>query len=331
MGVPLVDLHIKFIVEHTIRTFRSDPDRYAREVFCDGMLSPHSTIYGERLLQDVVNWINTVELPVVLGWDLDPAKLPGVTIHLESSPPEKMFMGDAGMMGSMPLSPAEIPVVVKGFSPKTVAVNSTGTAYVLELPDDMDAESRRLVMPGLKFRDKNGRTYNITSDGTKLVATPIAPANMQTADMSVLEVISPYNDQRFRQGAMLYTENVLITVHGHSDRQEGLWLWAIVQWGLLKFRPILTATFGLDLATPQASDFSKDDQFMGSNIWRRFITLSAKAVWSWQSAKQEDFLGFLLDLNASVSGDVGSDNGTDIDTTTTPPTRKPKPKKVCGP
>jgi|GEM_PF-7079380 len=332
MGVPLVDLHIKFLVEHTIRTFRSDPERYAKEVFCDAMIDQHAVLYGQRMMNQVVDWIRQIEIPVVLGYDLDATQIPGVTIHLESSPVEKQFMGDAGFMGSMPLAPSEIPVIVKTFTPAAIELGSDGPYYIITLPADMTPEDRVLVLPGLRFRDKNDRLYNIGEFAGKPTAIPIdGQSSLQTADLSELTVISTYDDQQYRQGVMYYTENVLITVHGHSDRQEGLWLWAIVQWGLLKFRPILTATFGLDLATPQASDFAKDDQFLGTNIWRRFITLGAKAVWSWQSAKQEDLLGFLLDLNAQVSGDIGSDNGTDINTSTTPPTRKPKPVKTCGP
>lgn len=330
MGVPLVDLHLKFLVEHTIRTFRSDPERYAREVFCDALLSPHTTMYGEHMMKQVVEWISATEIPVVLGWDLDPTQIPGVTIHLESTPVQQQFMGDAGFMGSMELAPSEIPIVVPQFSPAAVEPSSDNKYFFITLPTDMSAEQRALVLPGLRFRDNNGLLYAIGSVDAKLTAVP-SDASIQGKDLSELTVISPYNDQQFRTGVMLYNESALLTIHGHSDRQEGIWLWAIVHWGILKFRPILTATFGLDLAAPQASDFAKDDQFLGTNVWRRFITLQAKAVWSWQAAKQEDVLGFLLDLNAQVSETVGSDNGLEPVPKSDPPKKKAKPVKTCGP
>lgn len=335
MSVPLADLHLKFLVEHTIRTFRQDPDKYTKEVFGDAALEPHAALYGNIMFEQVKKWITETEIPVAVGFDLDSTQIPGVTIHLEASPVERQFMGDAGFVGSMPLEPQEIPVIVGKFSPAKIELSSTNDYFIITLPDSMSDDDQALIVSGLRFRDKNNRLYSIGKEKTNPTAIPIEGySDVQGANLSELEVISPYNDQMYREGAMYYNENLLLTVHGHADRQEGLWLWAIVQWGILKFRPILTSTFGLDLAVPSASDFSKDDQFLGTNVWRRFITLQAKVVWSWQSAKQVDVLGYLLDLQGQVSNEVGSDNGTEDASN---PLRlngkhkrgKPKPTDAC--
>jgi hypothetical protein len=92
-----------------------------------------------------------------------------------------------------------------------------------------------------------------------------------------------------------------------------LWLWCIVQWGLLKYRPLLTAVFGLDLALPTAADFSKDDSFLGENVWTRYVTLTTKSVWSWSAGEAKDLVAFLLTIqDVSQSGAGPANPATDL-------------------
>jgi hypothetical protein len=135
-------------------------------------------------------------------------------------------------------------------------------------------------------------------------AFQIGADTLLQADLSEVEVISPYTDSLFREGVMYFDDSVVVACHGHSDRTEGLWLWAIVHWGLLKFRPILTATFGLDLAMPSTTDFSKDDSFLGENVWTRYVNLSMKSVWSWTGPQTQDILEFLSFIQATNIEDV---------------------------
>jgi hypothetical protein len=312
ISVPLLDLNVKFVIDHTLRTVRNDPDRHIKEIFGDARLEPNAALYGNRMIQDVKDWITKTEIPVLLGFDLDPAQIPGVTINLESSAPNQQFMGDFGGTFTENLQPHEKEVIVERFSPKNVVLSATSDFYTITLPDSLSDEQTELVLPGLRWRDKNGKEYGIGDDKNKPTAfqvdKPGFPA-ISVGDFSSLEVIAPFDDALYREGAMYYDENALVTIHGHSDRNEGLWLWAIVHWGLLKFRPLLTATFGLDLAIPRASDFAKADEFLGTNVWRRFITLGARAVWSWQAARQRDVAAFILTIKGSQTN---SDEETDL-------------------
>lgn len=310
----MLDLHIKFIIDHTIRTVRGNPDKHIKEIFGDAKIEPHAALYGDRMIEDIKTWIKNTELPVLLGFDLDPAQIPGVSINLESSSPNQQFIGDAGLTFEEDLQPYEKEIIVSEFSPKNLVESPDGLFITITLPDDMSDEDKELVLPGLRIRDKNGKEYGIGDNkgnptAVKLPETTAPTASLSQADLSTMEIIAPFDTARFREGVMYYDESVLVTVHGHSDRVEGIWLWAIVQWGLLKFRPLLTATFGLDLAVPRASDFAKADEFMGTNVWRRFITLGAKSVWSWEAAKQKDVSAFLLSIKASQKGE---DDTTDV-------------------
>jgi len=314
MSVPLLDLHVQFLVNHTLRTVRGNPDKHITDIFGDAKIEPHAAIYGNRMIEDIKSWVKNTEIPVLLGFDLDPAQIPGVSVNLESSSPNQQFIGDAGLTFEENLQPHEKEIIVSVFSPKNLVTSSDGLFITITLPDDMSAEDQALVLPGLRIRDKNGKEYGIGDNkgkptAVKVVETTGPTANLSDADLSRMEIIAPFDTARFREGVMYYDETALITIHGHSDRVEGLWLWAIVHWGLLKFRPLLTATFGLDLAVPRASDFAKADEFMGTNVWRRFITLGARSVWSWEAARQKDVSAFLLSIKASQKD---SDDETDL-------------------
>lgn len=300
MSVPLVDLHVKFLIDHILRTVRDDPNKHVTEIFGDAKIDPHAALYGQKMIDDVKEWITTTNIPVLLAFDLDPTQIPGITVHLESSSPEQQYMGDRGLTFTKDLKPEEKEVIVPKFVPDDLAPDVDGTFVTVTLPDTLSEDQQNLILPGLKWRDKNGKEYGIGEDKTDPTIVRLENgATLSQGDFSELEVIAPFDNALFQEGSMYFNESSLITIHGHADRSEGLWLWAIVQWGILKFRPLLTATFGLDLAIPRASDFSKDDNFLGDNIWRRFITLGAKAVWSWEAARQKDITSFVLSVRAS--------------------------------
>jgi hypothetical protein len=310
MSVPLTDLHLKFVVDFTIRTVQANADQYIKEIFGDAKLDAHAALYGDQYIEDIKSWVRSTKIPVVLGFDLDPAQIPGVTIHLDRTGANQAFMGDAALAFTEALQSYEREVLVPRFSPKDVEPAADGSYIKITLPDDM--AKAELVIPGLRIRDKNGREYGIGEDRGQPTAVDVGAAPLSAADLSEIEIISPYQDAQYREQAMVYDDSLIVACHGHANRSEGLWLWAIVQWGLLKYRPLLTAAFGMDLATPSASDFSKDSSFLGDNVWTRYINLTAKSVWSWKGPKSQDVVAFLLSLKGASQD---PNNGSTVELT----------------
>jgi hypothetical protein len=302
MAIPLLDWSIKSVIDYTMKVVQSNPDKYVREIFGDARTEPFAVVYGDHFITQVVNWVKVTKVPVVLGFDIDPANMPGVSVHLEKSMPAQAFLADTSFISHEPIEPYNREVLVPKFSAKNLTLSQDSKYYLVEMPD-LDPRSLNLVIPGLIWRDANGNEFGIGDhQGSPTIFSMNTP--LDKGNFSSLEVISPICEASYRDGAMLYEETALIAIHGHSDRSEGIWLWAIVQWGLLKFRPLLISTYGLDLGMPMASDFVKDDSFMGENIWRRFITLSTKAVWSWQGPRRQDVVAFLLNLRAEANGEI---------------------------
>jgi hypothetical protein len=295
MAIPLVDLNLQYLVQHIFDTIRANPEERINEIFGDARVQPLSALFGDDMIRNVRKFFTKTKIPVVLGFNLDPAQIPGVTIHLERSSPAQAYMGDKGGVVHKKLRSDERLVNVKAFSPSFVDATESGYLTITP-PAEVDSIK---ILPGLHWRDAKGYEFGIGQNGNlpTMVQLPNG-APVSASDTSRLEVISPFDDVRIRQGAMQFDEVGLITVHGQADRTEGLWVWAAVQHGLLKYRPLLEGVFGLQLAAPMSSDFAKDDSFSGSNVWRRFITVNAKAMWTWDTPPMLDVAAFLTTVHA---------------------------------
>jgi hypothetical protein len=308
MAAPLSDIHVKHIVELGIKVILSDPHRHLTDIFGDSKLDPHAALYGNRTIDAVKKWITTTKIPVVLGFDLIDTQLPAVSVNLTASTPDVNFIGDVVMPGAEPLDWNQKEVLVPAFAPKSAEYSDDRSYITITLPDDMPFEMQQLVMPGLTLRDSDNREFDISADrdGNILILQKDSRYTLDQINLSKLEVVSPIIEARYSRGGMMYNEQLVVVVHGHSSRSEGLWLYYIVMWTLLKYRPLLAGTFGLELSVPSASDFSKDDSFQGEQVWRRYINMNAKTLWTWESHRQKDVLGLLMTIQADRVDTPGS-------------------------
>jgi hypothetical protein len=295
------ELALKAVVDLGLKTIRSSPDRYLNDIFCDVHLDPLSALYGRRTVEQAKEWILKSKVPVILGFDLNESEMPAVTINLGQSVPRQQAIGDASIPGAEPLDWQDKEVLVPTFVPASAILSDDLLSMTIVPPADLPFEQAQLILPGLIMRDKKNREYDISQDAnynTILVQrSPEAP--LSQIDLTGLEVIAPVIQARYSRGGMVFDDTLTVTIHGHSTRQEGLWLYNIVMWSLLRYRPLLEGTFGLAISTPMASDFQKDDMYLAAQIWRRYITVSATTIWTWESTRQKDVLAMLL----SVYGD----------------------------
>jgi hypothetical protein len=304
MAITQTDIHVKRLVEYTFSYIKNNPEKNLKEIFGDYTLEPHAALYGAATLEKIKNWLVNSKIPVVLGFDVVEAQFPAVTVHLAGSVPSIPVIGDVSIGTQEILLSQERDILVAGFQPKAVTWAPDRSYLQLTLPDSMPFADQELFFSGLRVRDSHGREYVVGRDdqGNITLSTLDSGSPIDQIDLSRLELVSCVVEGSYSQGAMVFDETITIAVHGHSNRPEGQWLSSIVLWGLLKFRPLLTATYGMDLGFPSASDYSKDDSYLGSMIWRRFITLQAKSVWSWEIARNKDILGLLLSVEVDRAG-----------------------------
>ena len=61
-----------------------------------------------------------------------------------------------------------------------------------------------------------------------------------------------------------------VGIHGNVDSDQVIWMYYVLSYILFKEKP-LAQKLGLQLQTWNASDYNKERQYMGENIWTRWI------------------------------------------------------------
>lgn len=303
MGMSQTDIKLRYLLQFGLKAIRSNPEKYCAEIFEDSSIPALNALYG-KTSQQAAKWIKETEVPIVLGYDLVDAKMPCITVHISGSSPQQPLMGDEGLVNNEQLEYQEVDVIVPHF--QLAGIDATNPkAYKITLPETMPFETKELFIPGLKVRDPKSRLYTIAmnGDGDLFLTEYDSEAPLSQIDLTSLEVVSPIMAARMSQGSMVYRESVTITVHGMSNRNEGLWLSYMVQWILLKFRPLMIGTLSLDLGMPSVSDLSREDSMREENVWRRYFSMDTTTVVTWNSYRQQDILGLLLTIK---DGQVGT-------------------------
>jgi hypothetical protein len=306
MSIPLLDINVKYIVDYGLKVVRANPDEYLPDIFGDAKLEPNARLYGDNMIEKIKSWLKTTKITTMHGWDLSQTELPAVTINLASSTPSNQVLGDVGFGKRHEVPIFDRDVLIKPFAPAAINVSADGTYADVIVPATMSADEQSLIVPGLSFLDASEHEYAIGYDGVTKVPT-IVPKRYDIAqlDARTLSVISPYHDAYFREGSMVFQDSVTVDVHGHQNRNEGQWLWCIVTWALLRFRPLLIEMFGMDLQVPSVGDISMDASLQGTNVWVRRIQMSGKTVWSWRGPRRHDILGLILFINERQENTTG--------------------------
>jgi hypothetical protein len=307
MSIPCLDLAIKSTVESILATVRADPDQHLPEIFADLTSPSHSILYGKNFLEQIKTWVMNTKIPVLLGNDLSGISLPGITVDLGGMSSAQSYMGDRGLSELEDLKPYQRVVLVPAFVPASATYSDDRTRVIVAFPETMPGSTRALFFSGMVARDARGHEYLLGVDDTtqlpKLTQNGSNAASLELLDYSTLEIISPYSDQVLTKGAMLYDNSVTITCHAQTNRNDAVWLWQIVFWGLLKFRPVMQQLFNIHLAFSSAGGTIREDSFQNDQVYRRDITVSCKTMLTWTHAREVDILGFVLNLNKAQAED----------------------------
>lgn len=86
-----------------------------------------------------------------------------------------------------------------------------------------------------------------------------------------------------------------IGIHANRGGDHVLWLYYILAYVLFKYKPQLVR-LGLEMGTFSASDYSKDAEKMGNNIWTRWVRYRCTTQNDWAA----DDLQTIDDLNVIV-------------------------------
>ena len=227
--------------------------------------------YGEREIDNIKQWVAQNNIPILLSWSIDPTKVPCISVQIAQSTElvEAASMDDYVDYITEEILPT---TVLDYFTPTNVVTGTTET--VVTPPDTVDT---LLVRKGQILIDSKDEQYLIDrTEGDNIIVVqdgdPINPTRVKI-------ISSTQTVPRKRHQAAI-SESIDIGIHGHADQNTVLWMYYMVIWIMLRFKPELEKRC-MDLSTFSASDFNRESQYLGENVFSRFIRVTARSMVTW--------------------------------------------------
>lgn len=263
-----LDLEVQNLLRFGLDYIRAHPE-VLDEIFANFKKDHLKVIYGDKEIDKIKAWINTNNIPVFLAWGLDAQRVPCLSVHLKEAIEDqrRAFFSDHGGLISQP---KEARTIIPEFVPDGFD-SETGE---IDVPDGISLDC---VRPGHIICDGKKEEYLITQ------MTPdgfIVDQSGAPVDSSKVTIKSFIKEEIKKVGHSYFTESVDIGIHGHSDKDTVLWMYYITAWILLRFKAEIEKRC-MDLSTFSASDFKRDNQYLGENIFTRWIRLTARTQQTW--------------------------------------------------
>lgn len=122
-------------------------------------------------------------------------------------------------------------------------------------------------------------------------------------------------------GTAAFTVMLDIGIHANKGGDHVLWLYYILAYTLFKYKPVLTR-LGLEMGTFSASDYSKDAEKMGNNIWTRWVRYRCTTQNFWTADPFTEIEKVNTNLQTGIeSTDIAASDDVDlstVDTTVSP-------------
>lgn len=108
-------------------------------------------------------------------------------------------------------------------------------------------------------------------------------------------------------GTAAFTVMLDIGIHANKGGDHVLWIYYILAYVLFKNKPALVR-LGLEMGTFSASDYSKDAEKMGNNIWTRWVRYRCTTQNDWTAEELQDITDVKTDVKASRIEVDGNDD-----------------------
>jgi len=270
MSITSFDIEVYAILKAGIAHIRSNID--VLDKIFDNFNSDHlKNLYGKKEIERIKEFVRDNDIPVKLAWNLTPQDIPCYSLHLAQSTEDvgKAFLHDYA--GEVIETKDQPRIINEKFVPSSYD-EAGGT---LVAPNTVDLT---LTRPGHILVDAKKEKYliiNITNQVIEIQVEGDRP------DMAKVHIESFITKTRKKRGEAYFNEQIDVGVHAHGDKNTVLWLYYILVWILLRFKPEIERRC-LDLTTFSASDFRRDSQFLAENVFTRWVRLSARTRVSWE-------------------------------------------------
>lgn len=157
------------------------------------------------------------------------------------------------------------------------------------------------------------QSWSFNAQKIPCISVHLANETEDENKLSLDDYAGTFNDES-ETGTAAFTVMLDIGIHTNRGGDHVLWLYYILAYVLFKYKPALTR-LGLEMGTFSASDYSKDAEKMGNNIWTRWVRYRCTTQNFWPA----DDLGIIDEVNTNAqiglgSGQVATSMDVDIDT-----------------
>jgi len=124
-------------------------------------------------------------------------------------------------------------------------------------------------------------------------------------------------DDETTTGTAAFTVMLDIGIHANKGGDHVLWLYYILSYVLFKNKPALHR-LGLEMGTFSASDYSKDAEKMGNNIWTRWVRYRCTTQNDWPADSLSEIEEVNLDTKSGIDAEdwAASSDVTEVNTDT---------------
>lgn len=278
LGLSQTDLLVQTALEFGIHELRRRPELldYCFAWFPKDELTAGT--FGDKEVEQAKKWFLATDIPVVIGYRVDRAKLPCVSVTMLSDVESQNTLADlhyetSEYKGGWPNLCA--PFVPIAYSPET---------GIMQLPPATVAEL--FVVAGQVLVDKLGRTAEIRE---RLSVDRIRiDANTQL-EVSGLVIRGRKPSKILTLRNAYFSESFLVGSHVMDDQSRTVWLYAIVKFSLLRGRRELLEGRGFERTSLSGSDL-KQIQYLDTGSqpgFARYLTVSGAALNVWPDEERD--------------------------------------------
>lgn len=256
-------------IRETFEIFRKDPEMLSFILGGYQVTDSMIDVYNTDFMNSAVKWIMNDEFNYCLGYRLDTAKVPNISVMFEGGTENQQFMGEYGYHQSLPITPE----IYGSFHASGVSEDGE-----LIIPGDYDLTNK--IWPGLYIKNKNVTrqiTGIVKTDGYTLTLNE--PVTLSDG-LDSWKIYSSVSTKTREVGVSLdrITIKVYLDVPGDPEACEVV---SCILRNILKHSRLILDVYGINAPTFGYSAMGKNESYVGQNVWTVEFTISALMTDQW--------------------------------------------------
>ena len=277
-------------IRETFEIFRRDPEML--NFILGGYMVTDSMVdvYGSDFINSAIRWIMNDEFNYCLGYRLDTAKVPNISVMFEGGTENQQFIGEYGYHESIAVTPAYY-----------------GTFHASGISDDggliisQDYDLTNKLWPGLYIKNNNV-TRQVTEmlkngDYTVSLNSPVTLAD----GLDSWKIYSSVTTKQREVGVSLdrITIKIYLDVPGDPEACEVV---SCIMRNILKHSRLVLDVYGINAPSFSYTAIGKNESYTGQNVWTVEFAISALMTDQWILATTKGVDRLTININGACCG-----------------------------